>query len=96
MVMFLNYGVWMILGVVWLETLGKVTLDWKEISMVFNHGGQLVKLKGQQIEEKSVNFKSLVSLERIIEGCGSYKTMMVKVDMELKKKVFKKRSYNNY
>lgn len=33
-------GLDIILGVVWLETLGKVTMDWKDMSMVFNHRGK--------------------------------------------------------
>lgn len=26
------------LGIAWLETLGEVLVDWKEISMIINHG----------------------------------------------------------
>ncbi|MCI38493.1 Ty3/Gypsy retrotransposon protein, partial [Trifolium medium] len=34
----------LILGVVWLETLGKVTMDWHEMSMAFEYGGKSVTL----------------------------------------------------
>ncbi|KAJ1381594.1 Aspartic peptidase domain superfamily [Sesbania bispinosa] len=35
-----------ILGVAWLETLGKILVDWKEISMTFYNGEQLIELQG--------------------------------------------------
>lgn len=83
-------GVDVILGVVWLETLGKVTMDWKEMYMVFNHKGQLVKLQGQQLGEKTTTFQSVVSQQRVIKGCCWYITKEVNGDTELKKGVQEK------
>lgn len=54
-------GVDLLLGVVWLETLGKVTMDWKEMSMVFNHCGQNVQLKGQHNTATTVTLQSFVA-----------------------------------
>lgn len=73
-----------------METLGKITMDWKEMSMVFNHGGQFVKLQGQQLGEKTATFQSVVSQQRVIEGCCWYITMEVNGDTELKKGVQEK------
>lgn len=39
-------GVDMILGVAWLETLGKVEMDWKGMFMIFKLGIETVKLEG--------------------------------------------------
>jgi hypothetical protein len=36
----------MVLGVAWLSTLGKVVMDWKAMTMQFDHCNQLVKLQG--------------------------------------------------
>ncbi|XP_073225787.1 uncharacterized protein [Cicer arietinum] len=62
-------GVDLILGVVWLETLGKVTMDWKEMSMVFNHKGSMVKLLGQTLDEKMTIFQSIITYFRLITRC---------------------------
>lgn len=40
-------GVDVILGIVWLQSLGKVLMDWKEMTMIFQHGAQTVRLQGQ-------------------------------------------------
>jgi hypothetical protein len=34
-----------VLGVSWLRTLGKVMMDWKDLTMQFHHKGQLVTLR---------------------------------------------------
>ncbi|PNX97560.1 retrotransposon-related protein, partial [Trifolium pratense] len=68
-------GVDLILGVVWLETLGKVTMDWKEMSMLFTYKGNLVKLVGQPLEDKMVTFQSLMCTFRVIEE-ESWPTLM--------------------
>jgi hypothetical protein len=39
-------GMDMVLGVAWLSTLGKVVMDWKAMTMQFDHCNQLVKLQG--------------------------------------------------
>ncbi|XP_050915219.1 uncharacterized protein LOC127130207 [Lathyrus oleraceus] len=62
-------GVDLILGVVWLETLGKVTMDWKEMSMVFNHKGSMVKLLGQAVDDTMATFQSIITPSRMIAGC---------------------------
>ncbi|XP_058782209.1 uncharacterized protein LOC131656527 [Vicia villosa] len=62
-------GVDLILGVVWLETLGKMTMDWKEMSMVFNYKGSMVKLLGQAVDDKMAAFQSIVTPSRMIAGC---------------------------
>ncbi|KAI5405831.1 hypothetical protein KIW84_052552 [Lathyrus oleraceus] len=62
-------GVDLILGVVWLETLGKVTMDWKEMSMVFNHKGSKVKLLGQAVDDTMATFQSIITPSRMIAGC---------------------------
>ncbi|MCH83560.1 hypothetical protein A2U01_0004386, partial [Trifolium medium] len=40
-------GLDMVLGVSWLSTLGKVVMDWKNLSMQFMHDSKLVKLQSQ-------------------------------------------------
>ncbi|MCI25406.1 RNA-directed DNA polymerase (Reverse transcriptase), partial [Trifolium medium] len=40
-------GLDVVLGVSWLSTLGKVMMDWKDLSMQFWHKGQMVTLQGQ-------------------------------------------------
>ncbi|XP_050914793.1 uncharacterized protein LOC127129699 [Lathyrus oleraceus] len=62
-------GVYLILGVVWLETLGKVTMDWKEMSMVFNHKGSMVKLLGQAVDDMMATLQSIITPSRMIAGC---------------------------
>lgn len=71
-------GVDLILGVVWLENLGKVTMDWKEMSMVFNYNGNLVKLIGQPLEEKMATFQSAVTTSSVFANEGSPTLMEVK------------------
>ncbi|PNY08330.1 retrotransposon-related protein [Trifolium pratense] len=60
-------GVDLILGVVWLETLGKVTMDWKEMSMLFTYKGNLVKLVGQPLDENMATFQNLMTTSRVLE-----------------------------
>ena len=36
-----------VLGVAWLRTLGKVVMDWGEMTMSFLHKGSSVELKGK-------------------------------------------------
>ncbi|KAI5420541.1 hypothetical protein KIW84_044369 [Lathyrus oleraceus] len=62
-------GMDLILGVVWLETLGKVTMDWKEMSMVFNHKGSKVKLLGQAVDDTMATFQRIITPSRMIAGC---------------------------
>lgn len=76
-------GVDLILGVVWLETLGKVTMDWKEMSMVFNYNGNLVKLIGQPLEEKMATFQSAVTTSSVFANKGSPTLMEVKGKAEV-------------
>lgn len=40
-------GLDVVLGVSWLSTLGKVVMDWKDLSMQFWHNGEMVTLQGQ-------------------------------------------------
>lgn len=40
-------GVDMIFGVVWLEKLGKVTVYWKNMSMIFNYLGRHITFPGK-------------------------------------------------
>ncbi|MCI05080.1 RNA-directed DNA polymerase (Reverse transcriptase), partial [Trifolium medium] len=70
-------GVDLILGVVWLETLGKVTMDWREMSMVFNYKGNLVKLIGQPLEKTIATFQSIVTTSSMIDNEGSPTLMEV-------------------
>lgn len=46
----------LIMGVVWLETIGKVTIDRKEIPMVFKHGEKVVKLVDKTLEDRTTSF----------------------------------------
>ncbi|MCI45123.1 hypothetical protein A2U01_0066362, partial [Trifolium medium] len=57
------------MGIVWLATLGKVTMDWKEMSMVFKQGDKMVKLMGNSSEDRSATFQSLISPATLVEGC---------------------------
>lgn len=60
----------MILGVIWLETLRKVVMDWSEMSMVFSRGGKEVKLRGHDGSRK----KGRESIDHgIIEHSGGGK-----------------------
>ncbi|KAI5430044.1 hypothetical protein KIW84_034572 [Lathyrus oleraceus] len=68
-------GVDLILGVVWLKALGKVTMDWKEMFMVFNHKSSMVKLLGQVVDDKTATFQSIITPSRMIAGC-EYPTLM--------------------
>lgn len=40
-------GLDVVLGVSWLSTLGKVVMDWKDLTMQFWHNGEMMTLKGQ-------------------------------------------------
>lgn len=46
-------GIDIILGVVWLETLGKVMMDWREMSMSFMEKGREIKLCSSSMGQKS-------------------------------------------
>lgn len=69
-------GVDLILGIKWLETLGKVVMDWKEMTMSFVKDGKQIKLrsseKDQRNEDKFLEPDALRSIvgERmqVIEG----------------------------
>ncbi|XP_073225578.1 uncharacterized protein [Cicer arietinum] len=50
----------LILGVVWLETLGKVIMDWKEMSMLFNHGRRPVQLRGMSAKGRAATMQSVI------------------------------------
>lgn len=39
-------GIDLILGIMWLETLRKVVMDWKEMTMIFKRQGREIKLRG--------------------------------------------------
>ncbi|MCI03051.1 peptidase aspartic active site, partial [Trifolium medium] len=45
-------GMNMVLGVAWLSTLGKVVMDWKDITMQFSYNNKLIKLQGQATKSK--------------------------------------------
>ncbi|XP_073221591.1 uncharacterized protein [Cicer arietinum] len=68
-------GADLILGVVWLETLGKVTMDWKEMSMVFNHGGPPVHLQGLSTKGRAATLQSVIRNDREADG-GGWSTSM--------------------
>lgn len=59
-----------ILGVAWLETLGKIEIDYRTSVMVFSVGKSLVQLQGDRSLVKSqVSFKSMMkSLQKEDEG----------------------------
>lgn len=44
-------GVDIILGVEWLETLGKTTTDWRKKTMSFESNGRMVTLKGYRVQD---------------------------------------------
>lgn len=56
-----------ILGVVWLETLGKVVMEWREMSMIFNNDGRIVKLNGSGgLRKKGNDLHKSVTLHSIV------------------------------
>lgn len=59
-------GIDLILGIKWLETLGKVIMDWGEMTMTFVKNGELIKLssskKNQRNEEEIGEAKALSSI----------------------------------
>ncbi|PNX95727.1 retrotransposon-related protein [Trifolium pratense] len=61
-------GLDVVLGVSWLSTLGKVVMDWKDLTMQFYHKGELVTLQGgRQLQQECLN-----SFLGGKEGKGSY------------------------
>ncbi|CAJ2637620.1 unnamed protein product [Trifolium pratense] len=49
-------GLDIVLGVSWLSTLGKVVMDWKDLTMQFNHKGEVVTLRGgKQLQNEYLN-----------------------------------------
>lgn len=46
-------GIDLILGVVWLETLGKVMMDWRDMSMSFIRNGKEIKLSSTTLDQKN-------------------------------------------
>lgn len=70
-------GIDLILGIKWLETLGKVVMDWKEMTMSFVKNGRQVKLRSSEREQRNEDkflepdaLRSIVGARmRVIEGC---------------------------
>ncbi|XP_073223438.1 uncharacterized protein [Cicer arietinum] len=54
---------------------GKVTMDWKEISMVFNHGGHSVQLQGLSAKGRATTLQSVIKNDREANG-GGWSTSM--------------------
>lgn len=46
-------GIDLILGIKWLETLGKVVMDWKEMTMSFVKDGKQIKLKSTEKDQRN-------------------------------------------
>lgn len=46
-------GVYLIPGIKWLETLGKVIMDWKEITMSFVKDGKKIKLRSSERDQRN-------------------------------------------
>ena len=47
-------GIDMILGMEWLKSLGEVKSDWKKKTMSFEQGGQIITLRGYQINDNNL------------------------------------------
>lgn len=66
-------GIDLILGIKWLETLGRVIMDWRKITMTFVKVGELAaQKKNQRNEEETEEAKALISIVEkrmhVIEG----------------------------
>lgn len=55
-----------ILGVEWLEKLGKVTVDWGTLTMVYRQGKKEVTVKGDPtLERKMVGPRGLSKIDKV-------------------------------
>lgn len=56
-------GIYMILGMKWLQSLGEMKLNWKLLTMEFRVGGRAVIIQGD-----SILSKTLVSLKTMVKA----------------------------
>jgi hypothetical protein len=75
-------GLDVILGVSWLSTLGKVVMDWKDLTMQFLHQGEMVTLQGHRGKSLSQS-----CLNSFLEGLWNNEEKPAESNKQIQKKI---------